>query len=214
MGPFVGGFITFVFIVVGLIQALAPVVKSIREAIDKSKLQPGHNGGREAVMDPNDPSSFLPEMTQQGMPRSTAVTCRPARVLRHPNAAGPARSQQARPKKQQSLAGGTPASTARPAGGNRSPGSGVGAHVESFIGQHVRSHIGNQIDDSVKNDISNQVRSHLGEDKSKLSAPTAATTHGSAAAGDLLLALRSPQGVRQAILISEVLSKPKALRRT
>ena len=156
----------------------------------------------------NDPSSFLPEMTQQGLPRPAAIAAgtRPSKTTKS------VRGQQPRPGKSQS--GATAKPSARPVGADRSPGSGVGAHVATFIGQHVKSHIGNQLSDTIKTDISDQVRSHLGEDKNKPSMPTAATTHGSAAAGDLLLALRSPQGVRQAILISEVLSKPKALRRS
>ncbi len=154
------------------------------------------------------PSSFLPEMTQQGTQRPAAIAAR----SRPRKTTEPARSQQARPRKQQSGATGRP--SGNPVGGERSPGSGVGAHVDSFIGQHVKAHIGHQGGDSVKNDISDQVRSHLGEDRNKPSAPAAATTHGSAAAGNLLLALRSPEGVKQAILMSEILSKPKALRRS
>lgn len=156
----------------------------------------------------NNPSSFLPEMTQQGAPRAAAATSRP----RPSKQQAPARVQQSRSSKQQR--GPAAKSSVRPAGIDRSPGSGVGAHVETFIGQHVKSHIGNQLAASVTADISDQVRNHLGEDKNRPSAPAAATTHGSAAAGDLLSALRSPLGVRQAILISEVLSRPKSLRRS
>lgn len=125
---------------------------------------------------------------------------------------GAPRGQQSGPKKQQ---GTSPGKTVRniSSSGDRSPGSGVGAHVDAFIGQHVSSHIGHQIDANIKQDIRDPVRSHLGEDKNKQPVPTGTTSHGSAAAGDLLSALRSPQGVRQAILIAEVLGKPKALRR-
>ena len=212
MGGVIGGLITVVVIIVGLIQALAPVFKSISEAIEKSRQPPVQNPGHPGGMHANNPTSFLPEMTQQGAGRPAATTSRPANVPQPKNAKGSARRQQQRPGKQQGSTAARP--SAKPGGADRSPGSGVGAHVDSFIGQHVKSHIGNQLSDSVKTDINDQVRSHLGEDKNQPSAPTAATTHGSVAAGDLLLALRSPQGVRQAILISEVLSKPKALRRS
>ena len=156
----------------------------------------------------HDPASFRSEMTSQSIPRPAATTAgsRPQRTQE------PVRAQQSRPKKQRNAPTARPA--AKPVGADRSPGSGVGAHVDAFIGKHVKSHIGNQLSESVKTDINDQVRSHLGEDKNRPTAPTAATTHGSAAAGDLLLALRSPQGVRQAILNSEVLSKPKAQRRS
>ena len=212
MGGFIGGLITVVVIIVGLVQALAPVFKSISEAIEKSKRPPVQNPGPEGGMNVNRPNVFLPDMTQQGVQRPVATTSRPANVPQPKHGKGPARRQQQRPGKQQGSI--TAGSSVKPVAIDRSTGSGVGAHVDSFIGQHVKSHIGNQLSDSVKTDINDQVRSHLGEDKNRPTAPTAATTHGSAAAGDLLLALRSPQGVRQAILLSEVLSKPKALRRS
>jgi len=212
MGPFIGGIITVVVIVVGLIQALAPVFKSISEAIEKANRPPVQNPGQPGGANTNAPSSFLPEMTQQGVPRQATMNAGPGNAPRPPGTARPARGQQQTPRKKQG--GAHPKPSAKPVGIDRSPGSGVGAHVDTFIGQHVKSNIGNQFSESVKTDISDQVRSHLGEDRDRPSAPAAATTHGSAAAGDLLLALRSPQGVRQAILISEVLSKPKALRRS
>ena len=136
---------------------------------------------------------------QQGNPRQQ----KPSRPQ---NVQGAPRSQKGQPK-QQGISG------AKPAQSGRSPGSGVGAHVDAFIGQHVQSHIGHQIDANVKQDISDSVRSHLGADNSKQPVPTASTSHGSVAAGNLLSALRSPEGVRQAILIAEVLGRPKALRR-
>lgn len=216
MGGFVGGLITVVVIIVGLIQALAPVFKSISEAIEKSNRPPLQNPRPPGGMNADNPTSFLPEMTQQSVPRRAAASPGPANVPRPQSVARPARGQQERGqqqrgRKQQVAATAKP--TARPAGGDRAPGSGVGAHVESYIGQHVKSHIGHQLADSVKNDIGDQVRSHLGEDRNKPVVPAAATTHGSAAAGDLLLALRSPEGVRQAILMNEILSKPKSRRR-
>lgn len=222
MGQFAGGIVTFVIIVVAIVQALAPVFQAISKANDKSKLAPGNHGGGMGHTNSNVPSdsSFLPELNQQGMPRPAAMASRPQqnqRPQKPQNAAHAQRGQQSRQKQRQPAGNkNSPkkgSANASP-GGPKTFGSGVGAHVESFIGQHVQSHIGKQISDAVRNDISDQVRSHLGDDKNQQAAPTAATTHGSAAAGDLLAALRSPQGVRQAILISEVLGKPKALRRS
>ena len=203
-----GAVITVVFIIAGIIQALAPIFKAISEANEKARRQSmqGSDGAR--ARSTNASGSFPPERTQQEGPRSVAGVSRPANAARSSKKEGTARRQSARSKKQQGDAGGKPAPKSAP-----SSISGVGAHVDSYIGQHVKSHIGHQIGDAVRNDISDQVRSHLGEDKDKPTAPAVATTHGSVAAGDLLLALRSPQGVKQAIMISEVLSKPKALRR-
>lgn len=219
MGQFAGGIVTFVIIIIAIVQALSPVFQAIAKANDKSRLPPGKNGGSRGKMNSEVPSDslFLPELNQQGMSRPAAMASRGKQNQRPQNVASAQRGEQSR-QKQRQPAGNKNASkkgsTTANASGNRSPGSGVGAHVDSFIGQHVKSHIGKQIGDAVKNDISDQVRSHLGEDKNKQTAPTATTTHGSVAAGDLLTALRSPQGVRQAILISEVLGKPKALRRS
>ncbi len=212
MGNAFGAIVTIVIIIAGIIQALAPVFKSIAEANEKAKRQSMPNSGGPRGRNADAPSSFLPDMTQQDISRPASVAPQPPNAARSTGAAGTTRGKSERSKKQKAAVQGKASQKSTAAGG--SPGSGVGAHVASYIGQHVKTHIGNQIGDSVKNDISDQVRSHLGEDKNKPTAPTVDTTHGSVAAGNLLSALRSPQGVRQAILISEVLSKPKALRRT
>ena len=212
MGGFIGGLITVVVIIAGLVQALAPVFKSISEAIEKSKRPPVQNPGPEGGMNANRPNLFLPDMTQQGVQRPVATTSRPANVSQPKHGKGLARRQQQRPGKQQGSI--TAGPSVKPVAIDRSPGSGVGAHVDTFIGQHVKSHIGHQIDTSVKNDISDQVRSHLGEGNKPDTTSATATSHGSGAAADLLSALRSPAGVKQAILMSEILSKPQALRRS
>ena len=101
----------------------------------------------------NDRGAFLPEMTQQGVPRPAAAVSQPANSSRSArNKPNPSKKQ----KQQGSTKGQTSAKTAT---GNRSPGSGVGAHVDSYIGQHVKSHIGQQLNESVKHDIADQVRS-------------------------------------------------------
>jgi hypothetical protein len=204
-----GAVITVVFIIAGLVQALAPIFKSISEANERARRQSMPGSGGAQARSTNDPGSFLSDGTQQDGTRPVAGVSRSAKAARSSEKGKAAGRQSARPKKQQGDAREKPAPKSA-----QSRKSGVGAHVDSFIGQHVTSHIGHQIGDAVKNDISDQVRSHLGEDKDKPIAPATATTHGSVAAGDLLLALRSPQGVKQAIMISEVLSKPKALRRS
>lgn len=219
MGQFAGGILTFVIIVIAIVQALAPVFQAITKANDKSKLPPGNNSGGPRNPNSNVPSdsSFLPELNQQGMSHPAAMVSRPQKnqkPQKNQNAATAQRGQQSR-QKQRPPAGNKNASqkASGNASGSRSSGSGVGSHVDSYIGQHVKSHIGKQISDAVQHDINDQVHNHLGADKNKQASPVATTTHGSAAAGDLLKALRSPEGVRQAILISEVLGKPKALRR-
>jgi hypothetical protein len=94
----------------------------------------------------------------------------------------------------------------------RPPGSAVREHVESYIGAHVKAHMGRDVDAFVKKDIDERVKSHLGSQSSQ-AVEMAAPSVGDQAATDLLKALKSPEGVRQAILVSEILSRPRALRR-
>jgi hypothetical protein len=94
----------------------------------------------------------------------------------------------------------------------RSMGSGVAEHVDSFIGDHVRSHMGRDVDNFVKRDIDERVRSHLGSQSSKPVEMSASDT-GSAAADDILSVLKTPAGVRHAILVNEILSRPRSLRK-
>ncbi len=91
-------------------------------------------------------------------------------------------------------------------------GSGVAEHVESYIGDHVRSHINRDVENFVKNDIDERVKSHLGSQSSQPVEMSASDT-GSKAAEDLLKTLKTPAGVRQAMILNEILSKPRALRR-
>jgi hypothetical protein len=94
----------------------------------------------------------------------------------------------------------------------RSVGSGVAEHVDSYIGDHVRSHMGRDVDNFVKKDIDERVRSHLGSQSSKPVEMSASDT-GSAAADDILSVLKTPAGVRHAILVNEILSRPRSLRK-
>jgi hypothetical protein len=91
-------------------------------------------------------------------------------------------------------------------------GSGVAEHVDSYIGDHVRSHMGRDVDNFVKKDIDERVRSHLGSQSSKPVEMSASDT-GSAAADDILSVLKTPAGVRHAILVNEILSRPRSLRK-
>lgn len=94
----------------------------------------------------------------------------------------------------------------------RSVGSGVSEHVDSYIGDHVRSHMGRDVDNFVKKDIDERVRSHLGSQSSRPVEMSASDT-GSAAAESILSVLKTPAGVRHAILVNEILSRPKSLRK-
>ena len=94
----------------------------------------------------------------------------------------------------------------------RNLGSGLSQHVDSYIGDHVRSHMGRDVDNFVKKDIDERVISHLGSQSSKPVEMSASDT-GSAAADDILSVLKTPAGVRHAILVNEILSRPRSLRK-
>ncbi len=74
--------------------------------------------------------------------------------------------------------------------------------------QHIR-HLDTAVDDHVKTDIVDSVNSHLGQ----FSGDDTGARTGNPTAARLVATLRSPEGVRQAMLINEILSRPRALRR-
>ena len=94
----------------------------------------------------------------------------------------------------------------------RTIGSGVREHVDAYIGDHVKTHMGRDVDAHVKKEIDERVKSHLGSQSSQAVEMTGQPVN-EYAASDLLKALKSPEGVRQAILVSEILARPKVLRR-
>lgn len=97
--------------------------------------------------------------------------------------------------------------------GERKVGSGVAAHVDQFIGQHVSEHINNDVEEYVDATIVDSVEEHLGD--RRLEMPTMATSsvETSLAAASVAKMLRNPEGVRSAIIVNEILSRPRPLRR-
>lgn len=114
---------------------------------------------------------------------------------------GKAKPQQQRPAK---------AETASQRPGERAAAS----HLQtSALGQGVRSHLHehmepNRIGAAVQQDIDSAVRKDLGPNAASDAVTRAGNIH------PLAKALRDPQGVRQAILLNEILSRPKSLRRS
>ena len=104
---------------------------------------------------------------------------------------------------------------ARAESGTQRPGERAAAsHLQtSVLGQGVRSHLHehmepNRIGVAVQQDIDSAVRKDLGPDAASDALTRAGNIH------PLAKALRDPQGVRQAILLNEILSRPKSLRRS
>jgi hypothetical protein len=97
--------------------------------------------------------------------------------------------------------------------GERKVGFGVAAHVDEFIGKHVSEHINHDVDEYVEATIVDSVDEHLG--RRVIEMPTMATSSvaTSSAAASVAKMLRNPEGVRNAIIVNEILSRPRALRR-
>lgn len=87
------------------------------------------------------------------------------------------------------------------------------SHLQtSSLGQGVRSHLQeymepNRVEAAVKQDIDASVRRDIGSDATSDAIRRAGSVH------PLALALRDPQGARQAILLNEILNRPKSLKR-
>ena len=126
----------------------------------------------------------------------------------------PKQSQSQRPNAQRPNAQ-RPASQQRPAQLDR-PGTRLAqSHLaQTAMGLGGRSNIGPQaVDESVKKDVELAVKRDIDDAVSRdigvdgtLSVTQAQAVH------PLIQALRNPQGIRQAILLNEVLSRPKSLR--
>ena len=94
----------------------------------------------------------------------------------------------------------------------RQVGSGIAQHVDQYITQHVAEHIDDDVDEYVEATIVDAVEDHLGaRDVEMPSSGPRKKTHEAASA--VLKLLQDPKGVRNAILVNEILSRPRALRR-
>jgi hypothetical protein len=98
------------------------------------------------------------------------------------------------------------------AGGSRAVGSGIREHVDAYIGQHVATHMARNVEGQVKKDIDENVRRHLGT--GSLTGVAAEPPKREAmSAASIVEALRQPEGMRQALLMGEILSRPRSLRK-
>lgn len=98
--------------------------------------------------------------------------------------------------------------------GERPLGSGISEHVATHIAQHTSTHLDSEVEDSFETDIVHSVASHLGHRSTELPALTKTTTASvPSSATAIRQLLSSRDGVRQAILLNEILSRPRSLRR-
>jgi len=200
----VQNFIDAIIPVIIFIAVISGIINSIRESVAKNAKQQAAPPPQSRVQ--SEIADFLSGKQRPASP--PAEKSRP-----QPTAGGQKGNRQrqpSRPKPQRNTSA-APAGQHRP--DSKSVGSGVSAHVDSFIGGHVNAHIGTNFDESVKKDMAERVKSDLGSQSSRPVEMSARDT-GSLAADNLLAALRSPAGIRHAILVNEILSKPRALRKS
>lgn len=88
-------------------------------------------------------------------------------------------------------------------------GAGVSRHVEQAISAHVRQHVGSTIGESVRRDIDEHVEATFGRD----AAGGGASGGQAGGAAGIRRILKSPGGVQQAMLVSEILNRPRIFRR-
>lgn len=158
---------------------------------------------------PGQPASMRPEgqrsgQSQRAAGRQTSGSGQPRQ--KQPKAAS--RSQQT-PRRQKPAA-------EQPTGAQPGTplGAGVREHVSQHIGQHVQQHMKNMLDDRVRTDLRTGLQREGDAQRQAASAEQASTAAQSAAVRTGIVdALRSPAGVRQAILVSEILARPRVLRR-
>ena len=88
-------------------------------------------------------------------------------------------------------------------------GAGVQKHVESYISDHVRQHLDSQVDDSVRRNITQHVQQHIG---TGLSADAEQST-APQSVQDIRGLLQNVNDVRKAVLLNEILTRPRCLTR-
>ena len=90
---------------------------------------------------------------------------------------------------------------------NSELGGGVRNHVAAHLDpRNVDAAVQQNVGGAVRQDMDAAVQRHLGDNIGPAASQRPATVH------PLIEVLRSPQGVRQAILMSEILKRPKAMQ--
>lgn len=128
------------------------------------------------------------------------------------NSSGGPRPQKSKPQKSKKPKPAVSQGSGSNAGNSRPVGSGIREHVDAYIGQHVATHMARNVEGQVRKDIDENVRRHLGT--GSLTGVAAEPPKQEAiSAASIAEALRQPEGMRQALLMGEILSRPKSLRK-
>jgi hypothetical protein len=199
-----------VFVIVLIISVISWIVNLVQG--NKPKAKPG-NRQRQANQGQSELEKFLQEVVgnkpaPEPEKRRPAPAQKPARAAAAERKGGKSKPQSQRPPAAQ-----RPAAADRPgarlAQTHLAPtavGEGVRSHVSSHLEpRNVDAAVKRDVEGTVQRDIGDTVRQDIGVDGTLLTTQRA-PVH------PLIQALRSPQGVRQAVIMSEILNRPKSLR--
>ncbi len=225
------------FLIVIVFSGIQSIIKAANEkaaAKQKQARVGGHGGqgGRNQVQ--SEIESFLQEVTGKKKPQAQAAASisgddiqdqrdRERASNRKQEAAvrkrdAQIKSQQAAQKQSQkqkarSNKGVVPTGQSRSRKPNeRRIGSTVNEHVDSYIGKHVETYLDHDVDEYVESLVTQSVQRHLGG-ASDAARPRIASKGSTAGARKVVALLRDPQGVRNAVLINEILSRPRSMRK-
>ena len=84
-------------------------------------------------------------------------------------------------------------------------------HVDTYIRQHVEEYVESHVDDYLDDDIVESVETHLGSRAAQM--PKSDSGPSPDAGARFRQLLRSQDGMRQAILLNEILQRPGSIRR-
>lgn len=203
----VGEIIGIIFLVVSALGWFVKVVKGQADAVQRPRIGPP-----EGVRMRTEIETFLEEISTAANPNrppaKTNAPPRPAERPRPPGAKAGKKSGKPQP-------GAKPQKTPKPIASlaeQHLASSNLGAGVRSHVSDYMQPE---RIAAEVKQDLAGlipaQVQAEIGRGKS---ISGVATSTAAEPIHPLITLLRNPQGVRQAIVLQEILQRPKALRRS
>ena len=152
------------------------------------------------------PAEVRQEKRQPVPQQKAKPTPRPQRPRRRPKQAKPRQKPAPAPKpvERQSLREREAAKDKIRAAekAERKLGSGISEHVDAYIDDHVDSHL--------SHDINASVRAHLGSRQQVMANKKAQASEMNQ---QIVASLRNPAEIKRAIIVNEILAKPRALRR-
>lgn len=186
---------TLIIVVISLIGWFIKVIKDQQENAGK-----GAEGRKRAENRRTEIEEFLDDLANPAPVKRPPVRPNP------PEGARPANR-----KKQKAQRPAAPAATTAP-GGNQGDSPRKSSNLGAGLREHVSTYMqSDRVDKEVRKDLQSQIAAAVQAD---LGARPASATAGIATPPHpLLLLLRDPQGIRQAILVQEILKPPKVMQR-